>query len=91
MKRARKDPKAIRLTISFKPDVWRVIREAAHLWRQRINLFARLAVEFRAADVLNSVPTIPLKPRDRATFRRIWDRSRDPGRLRKADKEDWSA
>jgi len=42
------------VTITVKPDVLRLTRHAARFWGQRLKTFIRLAIEFRAVDVLNS-------------------------------------
>ena len=77
--------KSNQVTITFTPETLRLIRHAARFWRQRLKTFIRLAVEFRAADVLNSVDVVPLKSTDRLTFQKIWELSREPGPLEKAN------
>lgn len=79
--RARRNRKKVRIHLDVDPVVFGVIRRAARLWRQNFRVFIRLAVEFRAADVLNSVPVVPLQGEELEAFNRIWELSREPGRL----------
>ena len=80
-RRPKRPVNRVLVTISLRPEAFRVVRHAARFWRQRLKTFIRLAVEFRAADVLNSVAMVPLRGRDLVAFHRIWGISRDPGPL----------